>query len=115
MKIGLGWKYFLIIASLLLLIACGGSGESENIVPENQFTNDGNSNNDSDSSTADDNNTIDSQGGTIQHEDGVRIEIPEGAVDSPSQFSISKVDLPQILPGDISYNNDVYEVLFDGV
>lgn len=115
MKIGLGWKYFLIIASVLLLIACGGSGESENIVPENQSTNDGNSSNDNDSSTADDNNTIDSQGGTIQHEDGVRIEIPEGAVDSPSQFSISKVDLPQILPGDISYNNDVYEVLFDGV
>jgi hypothetical protein len=114
MPIELRWKTLCVVASVLFIISCGGSGGTsdpgstvadDNTAPD--LTNN--------TTTPDVVSVISSTGGTLQHEDGVYIEVPEDAVDNPSQFSISKVDLPQILPSDISANAEIYEIEFEGI
>lgn len=56
---------------------------------------------------------IDNQGGMLEHDDGVKIEVPEGAVDSEFEISITKVELPQILHGGIIANDEAYRIESD--
>jgi len=42
--------------------------------------------------------TINQQGGIIEHSSGFKITFPDGAVDSPTSVTISKVSLPGALP-----------------
>ncbi len=45
--------------------------------------------------------TIESIGGELSHPDGVRIEVPGGALGDPARFAITRVGLPAPLPGNI--------------
>jgi hypothetical protein len=56
---------------------------------------------------------IDPLGGFLEHEDGVKVEVPEGAVNGEVEFSITKVELPQILPGGIMANSGAYRIESD--
>lgn len=91
---------------IFFLMSCGGSGGSDGPVSEN-----GNVQVETAHDVA---GTIDANGGNIEHPDGVRVEVPEGAVSGPTEFYITKVDLPQVLPGEIDANTEVYEIESDG-
>jgi hypothetical protein len=93
-----------ILFTLLLIVSCGGCSDSS-----------GNGGTGDPPHDPDVTRAIGANGGIVSHPDGVRLEIPEGALDEPEVFHITSLDyMPQELPNDIEANDDVYEIEFDG-
>jgi len=85
-----------VLFVLGILLACGGGS--------------GGGNEGDNSHSVDISAIIGNQGGSLEHDDGVTVEVPEGAIDGDVEFSITRVELPQILPGGNVANGGVYRI-----